>query len=63
MLSQPGVRDVILLEGINDIGFSQTPNSGCTRPNTAVTAHQIIRGYQQIIARAHAAGLKSLAPR
>ncbi len=58
VLSQPGVRDVILLEGINDIGFSQTPNSGCTRPNTAVTAHQIIRGYQQIIARAHAAGLK-----
>lgn len=58
VLSQPGARDVILLEGINDIGFSQTPNSGCTRPNTAVTAQQIIRGYQQIIARAHAAGLK-----
>jgi lysophospholipase L1-like esterase len=58
VLSQPGARDVIMLEGINDIGFSQTPNSGCTRPNTAVTAQQIIRGYQQIIARAHAAGLK-----
>jgi lysophospholipase L1-like esterase len=58
VLSQPGARDVILLEGINDIGFSQTPNSGCTRPNTPVTAQQIIRGYQQIIARAHAAGLK-----
>ena len=58
VLSQPGVRDVILLEGINDIGFSQTPDSGCTRPNTAVTARQIIRGYQQLIARAHAAGLK-----
>jgi lysophospholipase L1-like esterase len=58
VLSQPGARDVILLEGINDIGFSQLPDSGCSRPNTAVTAQQIIRGYQQIIARAHAAGLK-----
>lgn len=58
VLSQPGVRAVILLEGINDIGFSQTPNTGCTRPNTAVTAQQIIRGYQQIIAQVHARGLK-----
>jgi len=37
VLSQPGVRDVILLEGINDIGFSQSPNTGCSRPNTNVT--------------------------
>jgi lysophospholipase L1-like esterase len=58
VLTQPGARDVILLEGINDIGFSQTPNSGCTKPNTAVSAGQIIRGYEQLIARAHAAGLK-----
>ena len=27
-LSQPGVRDIIVLEGINDIGFSDLP------PNT-----------------------------
>jgi hypothetical protein len=26
VLAQTGVRDVILLEGINDIGFSQTPS-------------------------------------
>lgn len=58
VLSQPGVRDVIMIEGINDIGFSQTPNSGCTKPNTNVTADQIIRGYRQIIARVHARGLK-----
>lgn len=58
VLNQPGVREVILLEGINDIGFSQTPNSGCTKPNTSVTAAQLIRGYQQIIARVHARGLK-----
>ncbi len=58
VLTQPGVRAVILLEGINDIGFSQTPNTGCTKPNANVTAEQIIRGYQQIIARSHAHGVK-----
>jgi lysophospholipase L1-like esterase len=58
VLSVPNVRDVILLEGINDIGFSQQPNTGCSAPNTNVSAEQIINGYQQIIALAHAHGLK-----
>ena len=58
VITQAGVRDVILLEGINDIGFSQTPNSGCTVPNTNVSAADIIQGYEQIIARAHAASIK-----
>lgn len=51
-------RVVVLLEGINDIGFSQVGNSGCTSPNTDVSAAQIIAGYQQIIAMAHAAGVR-----
>lgn len=58
VLSQTGVKDVILLEGINDIGFSQEPNTGCFAPNTNVSATQIERGYEQIISQAHAAGLK-----
>src|SRR6266480_531866 len=58
VLSQPGVKDVIVLEGINDIGFSVTPNTGCSVPNTNVTAAQIEAGYQQMISMAHAAGLK-----
>lgn len=53
-----GARYVIMLEGINDIGFSQTPDSGCTAPNTNVSAAQIIAGYRHIIAAAHAAGLR-----
>ncbi len=60
VLNQPGAREVILLEGINDIGFSQTPNAGCSKPNTDVSAAQIIAGYSQIIARVHARGLKIL---
>jgi lysophospholipase L1-like esterase len=53
-----GARYVILLEGINDIGFSQLPDTGCAVPNTDVSAAQIIAGYKHIIAEAHAAGLK-----
>ena len=56
--ARAGARYVVLLEGINDIGFSQTPNSGCTAPNTDVSASQIIAGYRHLIAAAHAAGLK-----
>lgn len=47
-LSQPGVKDVILLEGINDIGMT----------DPSVTAAQIEAGYLQLIKMAHAAGIK-----
>jgi lysophospholipase L1-like esterase len=57
-LTRAGAKDVILLEGINDIQFSNASNSGCAVPNTAVSAAQIISAYLQIIHRAHAAGLK-----
>jgi lysophospholipase L1-like esterase len=56
-LDQARVRDVILLEGINDIDFSQShdPNN---LPHTNVSALQIVEGYTRIIAMAHAAGLR-----
>ena len=52
-----GVRDVILLEGINDIGYS-LKRGALTAPHTDVSALQIIDGYEQIIALAHADGLR-----
>ncbi len=52
-LDRPGVRDIIVLEGINDIGFSAGPPSG-----TEVSAAQMIAGYELLIARAHARGLR-----
>jgi lysophospholipase L1-like esterase len=57
VLAQDGVRWVILLEGINDIGFSGLTGPE-TAPHTNVSAAQIIAGYQQIIAEAHAKELK-----
>jgi lysophospholipase L1-like esterase len=57
VLGQHAVRDVILLEGINDIGFSQLTNPE-TAPHTNVSAAQIIFGYQQLILQAHLHGLR-----
>jgi lysophospholipase L1-like esterase len=53
-LDQPGVRDVIVLEGINDIGI------GMARPaeEEGVTTDRIIAAYQRLIAEAHARGLR-----
>jgi lysophospholipase L1-like esterase len=58
VLERASAKEVILLMGINDIGFSVTPPNPVTNPLTDVTAAQIIAGYEQIIAQAHAAGLK-----
>lgn len=45
VFSQAGVRDVIVLEGVNDLAYG-------------TTAGEIISAYKQIIARAHAHGLR-----
>jgi lysophospholipase L1-like esterase len=56
-LDQPGVRDIILLEGINDFGFSALPPNPVIDPVTDVSADQVIAGYKQLIAQAHGLGL------
>jgi lysophospholipase L1-like esterase len=53
LLSRPGVKWVILLEGINDINIR-----GRAEGPTALTADELIWGYQQIIARCHAQGIQ-----
>lgn len=54
VIAQAGVRWVILLEGINDIGRLAAPKA----PGDAITADDLIRGYQQLITRAHLHGIK-----
>jgi len=55
VLARPGVRWMILLEGINDITFSAIPG---IPPGQAVTAEDLIWGYGQIIERAHLHSIK-----
>ena len=53
VLSRPGVKWVILFEGINDINIR-----GRIDGSNALTSDELIWGYRQIIARAHAHGIK-----
>jgi lysophospholipase L1-like esterase len=54
VLSRPGARWVLMLLGINDIGFSAIPGLPASEK---ATAEDIIAGYQMLIARARLHGL------
>jgi lysophospholipase L1-like esterase len=56
VLDQPGAKVVILLEGINDIGF--TDLGPRFSPNPPATAQRIEDGYKQIVAAVHAHGMR-----
>jgi lysophospholipase L1-like esterase len=53
-LSKPGVRWIVLLSGSNDISAADMLDT----PKNRVSAQQLIEGMQQLVARAHAAGIK-----
>jgi len=53
-LNLPGVKYIVILEGINDIGRTIKPE----RPEDAITAQELIDGLQQLATRAHARNIK-----
>jgi lysophospholipase L1-like esterase len=53
VLSEPGVRWVVLLEGINDLNLH-----GQISAQGALVAEDLIKGYRQLIARAHMHNIK-----
>ncbi len=53
-LAQAGVRVIVVMLGINDIGFSNLPGA----VDEDVTADDVIAGQRQFIERAHVRGLK-----
>jgi len=57
VLAQAGVRYVIVLEGINDIGTLTRTAEVSPEENDALV-HNMIGTYQQIITRAHTHGIK-----
>lgn len=54
VLQQPGVKYVVILEGINDIGHAYDP----VKTYDVVSADELIAGYKYLAARAHAHGIK-----
>ena len=55
VLAQPGVKWVVIMEGINDIG--QGARTGAAA-DAAITAEELIAAYRQMAARAHEHGIK-----
>jgi len=67
VLAQPGVRTLIIVEGINDIGFPNLPpgifgrgggDNASEATSEDVSADEIIGGLRQLIERARLHGLK-----
>ena len=54
VIAQAGVKYVVLMEGINDIGVSAGPKN----PHDVVTAEDLITGLGQMTERAHTHGIK-----
>jgi lysophospholipase L1-like esterase len=54
VLAQAGVKYLIILEAINDVGHAYDPN----RPYDVVSADDLITGYKQMADRAHMHGIK-----
>jgi lysophospholipase L1-like esterase len=54
VLATPGVKYVIILESINDIGALHDPNN----PNYKLSAEDLEQGLMQLVARAHEHGIK-----
>ncbi|GGV07940.1 hypothetical protein GCM10010182_28900 [Actinomadura cremea] len=57
VLSKQGVGTLIILEGINDIGFADWPDPTAA-PNPQVSVQQLIAAHRAIIRRAHDKGLR-----
>ncbi|MFC9592735.1 SGNH/GDSL hydrolase family protein [Streptomyces sp. NPDC056944] len=58
VLTEPGVRTVVILEGINDIGGSGPAFPG--GPTPEVSVEKLIAGHRTLIREAHAKGLKAV---
>ena len=56
VIDQPGVRWVIILEGVNDLGGAVKARAA---GKPAATAGDIIAAYEQFVAKAHARGIRA----
>lgn len=57
-LTVPGVTDIVLLEGVNDLGLSGLQNPRAAGFFPTVSAENLIAAYRQLIDRAHTRGVR-----
>lgn len=57
VLEQPGVNTLVVLLGLNDIGFSETGEQPTYKPAPVVEAGEVIAGHRELIRQAGERGL------
>jgi lysophospholipase L1-like esterase len=58
VLDQPGVDTLVVLLGLNDIGFSETDEQPTYKPAPVVEAEEIVAGYRELIRQARQRALR-----
>ncbi|MFC7267084.1 SGNH/GDSL hydrolase family protein [Streptomyces lutosisoli] len=58
VLDHPGVDTLVVLQGLNDIGFSETDEQPTYKPAPVLEADELIDGYRELIRQARARGLR-----
>ncbi|MGW7415055.1 SGNH/GDSL hydrolase family protein [Streptomyces sp. NPDC054863] len=57
-LDLPGVGTVVVLEGLNDIGYRETNTRPTYKPAPDITGRDLINGHQELIRQARAKGVR-----
>ncbi|MFE7277138.1 SGNH/GDSL hydrolase family protein [Streptomyces sp. NPDC057623] len=58
VLDQPGVDTLVVLLGLNDIGFSETDEQPTYKPAPVLEAEELIAGHRELIRQGRVAGLR-----
>ncbi|MFI7415699.1 SGNH/GDSL hydrolase family protein [Streptomyces sp. NPDC049627] len=58
VLDRPGVHTLVVLLGLNDIGFSETDEQPTYKPAPVVQAEELVAGHRELIRQGRAAGLR-----
>ncbi|MGI5410799.1 SGNH/GDSL hydrolase family protein [Streptomyces chartreusis] len=58
VLGLPGVDTLVVLLGLNDIGFSETDEQPTYKPAPVVEAAELIAGHRELLRQGRAAGLR-----
>ncbi|MEV5435671.1 SGNH/GDSL hydrolase family protein [Streptomyces sp. NPDC052682] len=58
VLAHPGVDTLVVLLGLNDIGFSETDEQPTYKPAPVVETADLVDGHREVVRQARAAGLR-----